>query len=447
MTPTPLNPPVSEFPASGFDATLGRQMRRAARQTGATPELDEQAQTPLQNWPWRQTLRTLRQRFAEDRLGLTAGSLTFTTLISLVPLLTVMLAVFSAFPVFSTFQAALQKFFLQSLVPDHIAKPVLAALTQFAAKSNRLGSAGFVALILSALAMMITIDRALNGIWRVQRSRAWGKRILLYWSAATLGPLVIGGSLAMTSLALSASKGWLGVSVKQVSWALAFTEWGLFVVGATALFYYVPNTHVRIRHALAGGLFVATVFELAKVALGWYLKTVPSYSVMYGAFATVPIFLIWLYLSWVIVLLGAVIAAYAPSLQMRVVRHEEFPGFRFSLAVALLGMLYRARAQVEHGCRVSRMALTLRTDPLQIQQVLEGLVQMGWVGRLSEPGEARFVLLCDPVHTPAHALMAEMLILPAHEPPGFSRRAGFERMMLDELLTLREDAAPHGTPT
>ena len=93
MSPTPLNPPPSEFPASGFEATLGRQMRRAARQGDApAPEPEAVALTPLQNWPWRQTLRTLRQRFAEDRLGLTAGSLTFTTLISLVPLLTVMLA-------------------------------------------------------------------------------------------------------------------------------------------------------------------------------------------------------------------------------------------------------------------------------------------------------------------------------------------------------------------
>jgi membrane protein len=396
--------------------------------------------SPLQTWPWRQTLRTLARRFREDHLGLTAGSLTFTTLISLVPLITVMLAVFSAFPMFSNFQVALQKYFLQSLVPDSIAKPVLNALTQFASKSSRLGTVGLVALVLSALALMLTIDRSLNHIWRVRRPRPFAKRVLVYWAAATLGPLIIGGSLAATSVALSASRGFFDASLKEMAAVFNALEFIIFTVGASCLFYYVPNTHVRWRHALAGGLFVALAFELAKKALGMYLRSMPGYSVMYGAFATVPIFLIWLYLSWVIVLLGAVIAAYAPSLQMRVVRHEEFPGMRFSLAVALLARLHRARDEPAQGCRPSELALSLRTDPLQIQQVLEVLVQMGWLGRLSEEGEARFVLLVNPEQTPAAPLMAELLLTPAHEPPGFGERAGFRQMRLAELLRLRDEA-------
>src|SRR5438045_3727771 len=109
----------------------------------------------LQTWPWLDTLKTLRLRFREDRLGITASSLTFTTLISLVPLVTVMLALFAAFPMFSTFQDALQKYFLQSLVPDSIAKPVLTALTQFAAKANRIGTVGLVFLVITALALML----------------------------------------------------------------------------------------------------------------------------------------------------------------------------------------------------------------------------------------------------------------------------------------------------
>jgi membrane protein len=122
----------------------------------------------LRTWPWFETLRTLRQRFREDRLGLSAGSLTFTTLIAIVPLLTVTLALFTAFPIFAKFQDSLQKYFLQSLVPDAIAKPVLGALTQFANKASRLGSAGLVILVVSALSLMLTIDRTLTGIWRVR---------------------------------------------------------------------------------------------------------------------------------------------------------------------------------------------------------------------------------------------------------------------------------------
>jgi membrane protein len=174
----------------------------------------------LQTWPWLDTLKTLRVRFREDRLGITASSLTFTTLISLVPLVTVMLAVFSAFPMFASFQTALQTYFLQSLVPDGIAKPVLAALTQFASKSSRLGSVGLAFLVITALALMLTIDRTLNGIWRVRTPRPMAQRVLVYWSAATLGPLLLGVSLSLTSYVLSASKGLVGALPGGVSFLL-----------------------------------------------------------------------------------------------------------------------------------------------------------------------------------------------------------------------------------
>ena len=278
----------------------------------------------LQTWPWLDTLKTLRIRFREDRLGLTASSLTFTTLIALVPLLTVMLAVFSAFPMFSSFQDALQKYFLQSLVPETIAKPVLAALTQFANKANRLGTVGLALLVLTALALMLTIDRTLNGIWRVREPRPIAQRVLVYWASATLGPLLLGISLSLTSYVLSASRGLVGGVPGGISLLLNTVEFVLFAAGLAGLFHYVPNTHVRWRHAIAGGLFAAAGFEIAKRLLGWYLLQVPTYSVVYGAFAAVPIFLIWIYLGWVIVLLGAVIAAYAPSLQRR--RHRRGAG-------------------------------------------------------------------------------------------------------------------------
>ncbi len=153
----------------------------------------------LESWPWLDTLSTLYQRFREDRLGLTAGSLTFTTLISLVPLVTVMLATFSAFPMFSVFEQSLHRYFLQSLVPDSIARPVLGALTEFSTKASRLGAFGLVALAFSALALMMTIDRTLNSIWRVRLRRPIGERVLVYWVAVTLGPLLLGVSLSLTS--------------------------------------------------------------------------------------------------------------------------------------------------------------------------------------------------------------------------------------------------------
>jgi membrane protein len=405
----------------------------ALRHTGWRQVLADSLQT-LRNWPWYETLRTLRLRFRDDRLGQTAGSLTFTTLIALVPLLTVMLALFTAFPMFASFQDALQKYFLQSLVPDSIAKPVLGALTQFSSKAHKLGSAGLVALVVSALALMLTIDRALNAIWRVRKPRPIAQRVLVYWAAITLGPLVLGVSLSLTSYAISASRGLVGTMPGGVRLLLDIVEFGLLAATMAGLFHYVPNTHVRWRHAAAGGLFVAVGFEAAKRVLGWYVSSVGSYSTVYGAFATAPIFLLWLYTGWVIVLLGAVIAAYAPSLQMRVVRHGTAPGQRFSLALAVLAELAAARASELRGTDPARIAEQLRIDPLQIEPIFELLVQGDWVGRLEEDGVQRWVLLCDPATTPAASLIDKLLLQPDVRVASFRQRTGMDKLTLAELL-------------
>ena len=402
---------------------------RVRWQAAVLQSLDE-----LQHWPWRDTLHTLRQRFREDRLGVTASSLTFTTLISLVPLVTVMLALFTAFPIFSQFQVALQKYFLQTLVPDGIARPVLAALTQFASKASRLGSFGLVLLLVTAVTLMLTIDRTLNAIWRVPKPRPIAQRVLVYWACVTLGPLLLGVSLTMTSYAISASKGFVGALPGGVSVLLNVLEFLLVAGAMAALFHYVPNTHVRWRHALWGGLFVSTAIELAKKGLALYLSTVPSFANIYGAFATVPILLVWIYLGWVIVLLGAVVAAYSPSLQMRVVRRSEVAGFRFDLALDLLRELAAARRSDTHGLAAAQLARQLRADPLQIEPLLDTLVEIDWAGRLDEAGAARYVLLCDPAGTPAAPLIERALLAPLPGVATFWRRAGFAELTVADLL-------------
>ncbi len=388
----------------------------------------------LQRWPWVETLRTLRVRFSEDRLGLTAGSLTFTTLISLVPLVTVMLAVFTAFPMFSTFQVALQKYFLQSLVPDTIAKPVLGALTQFALKANRLGTVGLVVLVFTAIALILTIDRTLNGIWRVRKPRPIAHRVLVYWAAVTLGPLLLGVSLTMTTYMLPTSRGVVSAVPGAVAFLLNATQFAVLAVAMAGLFHYVPNTHVRWRHAWAGGLFVAVGFELAQRVLAWYLRSVPTYTNVYGAFATVPILLIWIYLGWVIVLLGAVIAAYAPSLQMRVTRQAQVPGYRFQLVVGILRLLSQARQGDAHGLSASQLSAQMRTDPLQIEPLLDTLVELDWLGRLDEGDTPRYVLLCDPATTLAQPLLTRVLLERTAIVDSFWERANFGGLRLHDLI-------------
>lgn len=393
----------------------------------------------LWHWPWLQTVLSLRQRFREDRLGLTAGSLTFTTLISLVPLLTVMLALFTAFPIFSSFQGALEKYFLKSLIPDNIARPVLAALTQFAAKANRLGAVGLVVLGFTALALMLTIDRTLNAIWRVKRPRPIAQRVLVYWAALTLGPLLLGASLTLTSYAISAGEGL--VSSMPVSVAALLNSLELVVMaGAVAgLFHYVPNTDVRWRHALLGGIFVALAFSAAKSGLAFYVKQVPTYSTLYGAFATVPIFLIWLYLGWVIMLVGAVLAANAPSLGQRMLRRPEVAGLAFELALEVLRELWRSQRRGEGGLSSLALAERLRVDPLQLEPVLDQLLELDWLGRLEEGGAQRLVLLCRPEQTLAEPLLQTLLAGRSAGLAPLWQRSDWERLSVAALLGVQDD--------
>ena len=388
----------------------------------------------VEAWPWRATANTLVRRFREDRLALTAGSLTFTTIISLVPLLTVMLALFSAFPMFAALQVALQKYFLQTLVPETIVRPVMGAITQFSLRASRLGTVGLIALVVSALAMMLTIDRALNTIWRVRKRRRIAQRVAVYWAAVTLGPLIFAISLSATSYAASASHGLLGDMPRGVGMAVATFDFVLVTLAVAALFRYVPNTTVRWRHALIGALFVAVCMAAGKRALSEYFGAVPAYALVYGAFAAVPIFLVWIYLTWAIILLGAVIAAYAPLVGKRVGRWPDAPGADFHLALVVLGELAAARGDGRRGVRAEDIADRVGVDPLQVGPVLDVLTEIDWVGRLDEEEGGRHVLLCDPATTRAEPLLAKLLLDPAPDLEAVWKRAGFDTMRLGELL-------------
>ncbi len=367
----------------------------------------------LVKFPWRNTALTLRERFREDHLGLSASSLTFTTTIALVPFFTVALAIFTAFPLFGKFQDVLQKWLVASLIPDTIARQVLGYLGQFSAKASRLGTVGLAALIGSAFALVLTIDRTLNAIWRVKLRRPLAQRVLIYWSAITLGPLVLGASLALTSYAISSSRGLVGDLPGFVRFLFDVLEFGLLALGASALFHYVPNTHVRWRHALAGGFFVAAGIELAKKVLSVYLGMVPTYSMVYGAFATVPILLVWIYMAWVIVLLGAVIAAYLPSLLAGVARRGSAHGWSFQLAVEVLQALHHQRSETAKGLTLTQLTQRLRVDALQLEPVIGVLTGLDWIGQINEmegAEESRFIFMADP-HTTALAPLMQQLLL------------------------------------
>jgi membrane protein len=371
----------------------------------------------LASFPWLPTALTLRERFREDRLGLSASSLTFTTTIALVPFLTVALALFTAFPIFGKLQQNLQGWLVQSLVPEAIARQVLGYLTQFAGKASRLGVVGLAALLGSALALVLTMDRTLNGIWRVRRPRPLAQRVLIYWAAMTLGPLLLAGSLSTTSYVLSSSRGLVGAMPGSVRFVIDILEFLLIAGALGGLYRYVPNTPVRASHAMAGGVFAALGIEIAKRVLAWYLAQVPTYSMVYGAFATVPILLVWIYIAWVVVLLGAVITAYLPSLLAGTRRHGGGHGWQFQLALEILKLLQQALPTGRRGLSADALAAAMEVEPLQLEPVLETLVQLDWIGRLNEVDDhagTRYVLLADPQGTALEPLMRHLL-LPASE--------------------------------
>ena len=244
------------------------------------------------------------QRFLRHEGPQNAAALTYTTLLSLVPLMTVTLAVFSAFPVADRVYEVVQDFVFKNFVPAS-SEVLQEYLAEFSAKASRLTGLGAMFLLVVALLMMANIDRALNAIWEVRSKRRFATKFLIYWAVLSLGPILIGASVLVTSYLVS-----LPILTEAASSGVGRRLLGLTPVAASALaftmmYLVVPNRRVRLGHALIGGVFAAILFELAKHGFGLYITQFPTYQAIYGALATIPIFLVWLYLSWIMVLLGA----------------------------------------------------------------------------------------------------------------------------------------------
>ena len=254
------------------------------------------------------TRLTIR-RARKERLAQVAGSLTFTTLLSIVPLLSLSLALFMRFPVFGRFEAALEEHLLKSLLPADMSRTVLKYLGQFAANASGLTLVGSLFLVVAAITMLLTVENAFNQIWNVKRDRPLLKRVGLYLLMLAAGPPALGVSLWATSYLLGASMGLIGTLPPSARFVLNLGPLALGFVGLTSLYYFVPNTTVRRRDALVGGLIASIALELGKRGFTTYLLKIPTYKAVYGGFAVFPVFLLWVYFSWLVTLTAALIAA------------------------------------------------------------------------------------------------------------------------------------------
>lgn len=339
--------------------------------------------------------RYVLQRAREDQIAQVAGSLTFTTLLSLVPFVTIALGLFAAFPIFEEFKAAIEDFFLENLLPDQASEVVMSHVTEFSSKAAKLTAAGVIALGITAVLLLQTIDRAFNSIWRVTRPRPLAQRILVYWAAVSLGPILIGGGLMITSYLVSSSLGLLPAARWLTRGVLDVVPVLLTMLAFTLLYAAVPNRDVQWKHAAIGGVAAAVAFEAMKHLFGLYIAHFPTYTLIYGAFAAIPIFLVWIYLSWLVTLTGALIAATWPLMGYERNETRKWPGSSFTDAMRILALLHRCRAK--GGALQRQIRAELRGGFTDTEALLDQLHDAGWIGRMQDSaGAVRWALICEP---------------------------------------------------
>jgi membrane protein len=313
--------------------------------------------------------RHVWQHFKEDRCFDEAASLGYTSLLALVPLLAVVFVVVSAFPVFSEWSDRVQQLLVDNLVPT-AGKQVGAGINSFLASVSGLTLPGTIALVLTALILMFQIEVAFNRIWRVERARSFINRIIMYWAVLTLAPLLIGGALVFSAQNLISGEGLHDLVSPGIYRVGVFL---LATIIFTLIFLLVPNCRVRFRAALSGAALSAFLFEMAKLGfVAWVTNA--NYAVIYGALATVPIFLLWLYVVWVVVLLGASLAASLTTFRTGNLATADWPrGADLQLAYRLLGHLWRAQTQGETLTQEQLVLREPRASSLQVNQIMHNM--------------------------------------------------------------------------
>jgi membrane protein len=255
-------------------------------------------------------LRAFAHRVDEDRCFDIAGSLTYSTLLALVPIVTVALSVAAAFPMFTEWTGRIDRLMVENLLPPSLGAVVSAYLAEFAAKAAQLRAIGLAFLFVAAGMLVMTIGDALHRTFRVPRARPLLRRLLIYAGVVILGPLLIGASLTMTSYLVGVALGWTRGGPFGGEVLLRVVPVLLGTVALTLLYVAVPNRTVRLREAAIGGFLAAAAFELMKRGFAFYVAKFPTYNLVYGTFAVIPLFLLWLYLSWAVVMLGASLTAF-----------------------------------------------------------------------------------------------------------------------------------------
>jgi membrane protein len=313
--------------------------------------------------------RHVWNHFLEDRCFEEAASLGYTSLLAMVPLLAVVFGIVAAFPVFNEWSERLQSFIFDNFMPA-TGEQIVPYLNTFLDSISSLTLPGTVMLIVTALLLMVRIEVAFNRIWRVDRNRTLINRVVMYWAVLTLGPILIAAAVAISAQKVFSTLGLEeGMSPGVYRLGIYFITWLVFAL----MFLLVPNRRVQIKHALIGAFLSTILFEAAKAGFVAYVSNA-NYTVIYGALATVPIFLFWLYLVWIVTLFGASLAASLTTFSDFSKYDTDWPvRWEFQLAYRLVHHLWSAQREGASLSQKQLLGLELQASELQILKLLHDL--------------------------------------------------------------------------
>ncbi len=323
--------------------------------------------------------RAVLRRMHQLQLGHIAASLSFTSMLALIPAFAVLFAIFTAFPAFETLRSSLEAYLVKNLMPPAIARQILDYLTVFAIKAKKISAFGGVTVLIAVIMMLATIERVFDRIWGVVRRRPLSRRLVIYWTLITLGPLLLGllfisGDFIADTLGLANTN-----AANKLAWVSSITSIALLAGFFSALYFLVPTRFVLAHHALVGGLCSAILVELMRRIFSYYVMQSSSYTMIYGALAAIPILLIWLDIFWLVVLFGAIVTAYLPEREY-LTRSPNDEHHLFFDATDLLIELAHARA---HGAsalvRQKHLIRLTKLSPHRVEFILKKLAAKKWV--------------------------------------------------------------------
>lgn len=253
-------------------------------------------------------LRLYVQRCLQDQITVISGYLAYISLLSLVPLIAVIFSMLGAFPMFAELRTEIEAFMYANVIPSR-GEEIQTYITEFISNTTKMTAFGISALMLVALMLIHNIDKSLNKIWRITKRPRLIISFSIYWMILTLGPVLMGSSIALTSYLLTLSKFADGYTPGLSTLLLNLVPYLFSLLAFFLLYLVVPNTKVKMKHAIWGALLATILFEFFKRGFALYISHFPSYQAIYGALALVPILFVWVYLSWVVVLLGAELTA------------------------------------------------------------------------------------------------------------------------------------------